>query len=110
MARRYRSETTVFCLCQRRADDLLDQLRPGRHVEQHLAAAIDPQVLAVEQKLAHRLAERGAPRVAAGHHLAALIAEPLAKQGRLCALAGAVAAVDGEEHGEKGSGVQEFRS
>ena len=82
------------------ADHLLDHLGPGRHVEKHLAAAVDPQVVTVQQEFADRLAQRRASRVAAGDHLVALPAEPLAEHGHLGALAGSVAAVDGEEHGE----------
>ena len=83
---------------QRGPDQLLDQLGPGGHVEEHFAAAIDVQVVALEEHLADGLAQGGAARVAAGDHLVALLSEPLAKQCDLGRFSGAVAAVDGEKH------------
>ena len=54
-----------LALLQRRPDHFFDHLRPGGHVEEHLAAAVDVQIVPIQQDAADRLAQRRAARVAA---------------------------------------------
>ena len=55
-----------FSRRQGRADHFVDQLRPGRHVEQHFAAAADRRLgVAVEQNVANPFTQRRAARIAA---------------------------------------------
>ena len=68
---------------QRRANHLFHQLSPGGHVKEHLAAAVDVQVVPVQEQAADRLAQRRASRIAASDNLAALLPQPLDEQGDL---------------------------
>ena len=67
-------------------------------VEQHLAAAMDGQVVAVQEQFADGLAQRRAAGVAARDHVVATVAQPLAEEPDLRRLARAVAAIDGKEN------------
>ena len=69
-----------FSRLQRRPNQFGNQLRPGRHVEEHFASPPDGQVVPVEQQIPNRFAQGRAARVATGNHLVPLLAKPLAKE------------------------------
>jgi hypothetical protein len=60
-----------------RPHDLGHQLRPRRHVEQHLGGRVDVQVVAVEEDRADRVAGRRRAGVAAGDDRAAAGPQPV---------------------------------
>ena len=90
----------LFC-CEARADHFVDKLSAGRHVEEHLRATADRQVVAaVEQNFTDRVADGCAARVAAIDDFVTGGAQRVAKQTHLRRFAYAVDAVEGEEHGK----------
>ena len=81
---------------ERGPDHLVDVLRAGGGVERDLRPGRD--VLAVEDEVADRLAERRAARLAREDDVHALALERLREEPRLGRLARAVDALEGDEH------------
>ena len=80
---------------ERGPDDLVDELRPGRHVQQHLAAAIDRRGgIDRKQQLANPLAKRRAARIAADDDIEAVTAQRFFEQAHLRRFADSVDAVE----------------
>jgi hypothetical protein len=75
-------------------------LRSSSHVQKHLAAAVDVQVVAIEEEVSYGLAQGSAAGIAAGDYFMALFDEPTTEQCRLSRFARAIAAIDREEHGD----------
>ena len=71
-------------------------LRARGGVERDLGPRRD--VVAVEDEVAHLLAERGAARLAGEHDVDALALERVGEEARLGRLARAVDALEGDEH------------
>jgi hypothetical protein len=82
---------------ERRSDDLGHELRPRRHVEEHLRRRGDVQVVAVEQDGPDRVAGRRRAGVAAGDYLPAVGPQPGHERCHLRRLPGAIHAVEGDE-------------
>ena len=86
--------------CQCRADDLVDQLGPGRHVQQHFAAPTDRcRCITRQQQLANSLAELRAAGIAANDHIVSAPAERVAEQADLRRFSHAINAIEREKHG-----------
>ena len=81
---------------ERGPDHLVDVLGASGGVERDLSPRRD--VIAVEDEVAHLLAERRPARLAREHDVDALALERLGEEPRLGRLAGAVDALEGDEH------------
>ena len=81
---------------ERRADHLLDVLRARGRVERRLGPRRD--VVAVEDEVADRLAERRAPGLPRRDDVDALGCQRLGEESRLSGLAAAVEPFEGDEH------------
>ena len=80
---------------QRRSNDLLHKLRPGRHVEQHLAAASDRRAgIACQQNFPNALAQRRAPRIAANDDIMPARTQLLLEQTNLRRFANSIDSVE----------------
>ena len=88
-----------FSLGERGADDFLDQLGPGGHVEEHFAAAIDGEVVSIEEEATNSLSEGRTAGIAADDDVESPIAEPLDEEGPLGRFSAAINTIKGEEHG-----------
>ena len=86
-----------FAACQRGADQFLDHLRPRGHIQKSLRRAADRHAVPLQEQPAHGLAERRAPRIAAGRHGLPALGQPRAEQVHLRGFAAAVDAVEGVE-------------
>ena len=71
---------------------------PCRHVQQHLAAAVDRRFMMVQQNFTQPLAQGRAARIAASHDLAAALAERSGQHLNLRRFAGPIDAIEAEEH------------
>ena len=91
---------------ERGPDQRGDVVRAVGRVEQRLGARVD--VVAVQHRLAQHQPELGAARLAREHDLAAEARQPVAEQAGLGRLAGAVAALEGDEQ-PGGTGVRRGR-
>ncbi len=92
----YRSWMHDLAASERRPHDRGDVVRAVGRVEQRLGARRDVAAM-VQHDLAHLDADLGAAGFARAHDRAALPAEPLAEVLGLSGLAGAVAALEGDE-------------
>ena len=80
-----------------RADDLVDDLGPGRLVDEQLGAIAHGLVGRVKHDGAQSLAHGGAPGLAQAHHLAAGVFQKPCEEADLRRFAGAVAPLEGDE-------------
>ena len=91
---------------ERRADDLLDELGPAGHEEQHLGPHREGDRVAIHQDRPEPIAQRRAARVAARDDVESPIAEPVRQPGRLRRLAPAVRAVQHQEESGMRTGTR----
>ena len=81
-----------------RPDHFFDQLRSGRHKQEHFRRRADFKVFAAKQNFPNDIAERRASRIAAKHRFDTPLLQPLGKEFDLCAFPATVAAVERDEH------------
>ena len=88
-----------LAVVERRADDLLDQLRPRRQEQERLRPQGDTVVATEQDELTHLLPECGPAGVGAGDDGDLLRREPVHEHGVLRGLARPVRAVERDERG-----------
>jgi hypothetical protein len=83
---------------ERRPDDLVDKLRPRRHVQQHLAAAVDRRGrIDREQQVTNPFTKWRAARITANDDVEAMAAQRFLEQANLRRFANSVDAVEREK-------------